>query len=823
MRKAWSALVVAAAVLGFASAARAEVDVQVPLNAKVKGSIGLDEIENFRFTAPQGTVLTVKIQAGKKASITSFSPSLYDPADILVTLDPIYIVDEGTKYTILAYVLPTSGSWRIDLAAAGTGEYKLSLLGKPQKTFLTNTNLAVDDTDSAAFSAPAGSTFKVTARPVEGSAAVPQLTEVGGSVDYYQALSEVVKGTLHSAAGGPVDDDLDFYVSVFNNGGPIGDVDVVVKVKLPKVKPAKLDLRPTVLGHTDGGETLVTRLIGADGGGISVSGSGSDLLGASLDIPAGALGENTWISLGSVEEPPIPSEDEQAAGPAVDLQPSGTTFDVPVTVVLPFDFTKVPADATPDDIVIRIIEDNGSFVDVDPLSVDPLAGTVTVETSGFSICIPIVPTGPPSLGYLRDGTIKPGGEEYWLLELSAEMQGDGGGDSRGRNVRVDYGEIAIHAEGTVDVNIIEHGYQWQNANGTGNPIDSYFSEYTESLGFTLNWAYDASGRNILLSGGGPDLPPTFRVSRDGRYLAGRHDASPVSETRSEVQFCVRKNEAPLTVASLSGVWTVAFLEVDAGQTSSTTAAEPKPGRGTGTFTFDGAGVCTLALSQRNAEYDASGGSFTRPVNSLNIGATYSIDGDGTVLVVLPPQGEDGGTTLRIFPGAGLDVMFGGHDTLLGESALALVLVRQGSGQSRSDLAGDFHGAAFYLDPQSYNPGSPNVNIADFSTGDQGAFFVFDGGATADAAFDEHDVSRNPGADDGVSDGIQVKNGTESFTVGVSVTSQGKLTLTASEGSIAGAATGDGQCLVAITNVSNAGGDFGMFFVFRAPPDKTPPP
>lgn len=823
MRKAWSALVVAAACLGIASAARAEVDVQVPLHAKVKGALGADEIETFRFTAPQGTVLTVKIQAGKNASIVSFSPSLYDPAAALVTLDPIYIVDEGTKYTILAYVLPTSGTWRLDLAADGTGEYKLSLLGKTPKSLVQGTNLGVDDVDGIDFSALPGSTVKIVAKPVEGSAAVPELQSIEGNTDFVQALTETVKGVVHSAAGGPVDDDLDFSVLVHNDAGPAGDVTVTIKVKSPKVKPAKLDLRPTVLGHSDGGETLVTRLVGADGGGISVSGSGSDLLGASLDIPAGALGGDTWISLGSTEEPPFPTDDQQAAGPAVDLQPSGTTFDVPVTVVLPFDFTKVPVDATPDDILVRIIEENGSFADVAPLSVDPVSGTVTVETSGFSICIPIVPSGPPSLGYLPNGTIKPGGDEYWILELSAEMQGDGGGDSRGRNVRVDYGELSIHAEGTVDVNIIEHGYQWSNTNGTGNPIDSYLSEYTNSSAFTLDWAYDASGRNILLSGGDPEPKPVFRVSRDGRYLAGRHDAASASETRTEVQFCVRKNEAPLTVASLSGVWTAAYVEVDAGQTSSTGAAEPKPARGTGTFSFDGAGVCRLALSQRDAEYDASTGSFTKSLKSLNIDATYSVDGDGTVLVVIPPQGEESGTTLRIFPGAGLDVMFCGHDTLIGESALALVLMRQGSGQSRSDLVGDYHGASFYLDPQSYNPGSPNVSIADFSTGDEGATLVFDGGATADASFDEHDVNRNPGDDDGVPDGIEVKNKAEGLAVGVALTSQGKLTLSGTDGSVAGAATADGQCLVAVTNVSKDDGDFGIFFVFRAPPDKTPPP
>jgi hypothetical protein len=825
MRKAWPVLVVAAAFLGLASESFAEVDAQVPLNAKVKGTLDVDEVETFRFTAPEGTALTVKIAAARSSTITAFTPVLVAPNDTPVVPDPEFIDDDGTKYAILSFVLTDTGEWRLELSAVGSGEYKLSLLGKPQKEWSGTTNLGVSDIDGADFSALPGSKVKVTSMPVEGSGAIPQLTDITGNVDFFQALSEVVRGTKHSASGGPVDDDLDFYVSIFNNEGPAGDVEYLVKVKPPKVKPLKLDLRASALGHAGGGETLLLRLIGSGGGEIGSTEEGGDLEGALLDIPAGALDADTWISLGSVEEPPIPSEDEQAAGPAVDLQPSGTTFNEPVTVILPFDFTKVPADATPDDIVVRIIEDNGDFTDVVPQSVDPVGGTVTVLTSGFSICIPIVPSGPPSLGYLRDGSVKPGGTEYWVLEFSGEMQSGGGTDSRARNVRVNYGEIAIHADGTFDVNIIVHGYQWQNANGAGSNIDAFLSEYTDSFGDTLNWAYDASGRNILLSGVGEDIFPTFRMSRDGRYMAGRHDGHPVSETRAEIQLCVRKNEEPLELDSLVGTWNANFIEIEADLTQGTGAAEPRPARGTGTFQFDGQGGCKVVLSQRAVEYDPSSGNFARPLYSLNVpDATYTVEEDGTLLVVLPPDGEeDGATTLRIFPGAGLDVMFGGHDTLIGDSALGLVLVRQGSGQSRSDLDAEFHGASFFWDPQSYNAPGPNVNVADFSTGDEGVFFAFDGGATADADFDRHETSRNSFDDDGLSDGLQVNNEVEEFALSVTVTSQGKVTLAASEGSVVGAVTRDAQCLVAITNTTHVTGDFGIIFTFRAPPDKTPPP
>ena len=814
------AIGLAAAALGIlAGAARGSVDVEVPLNANVRGTLDPGETEILRFVATEGTALTVKIAAGGRAAIDSFSVALFDPAGDPVAVAPGFVSDLGRKYSILSFPLASDGTFRLEVAAAGSGEYRLSLKGKPRTAWQTTTNLGVEDLDLVYFSAPAGSRVKITARPVEGSGASPGLEQILGDQDFQQDLVETVRGTVHSAAGGPLDDDLSFSIYVRNAvGAPVGDVDVQTKVKAPRVKPAKLDVRNAVLGRPSGGETLVLRTVGTGGGTVSVGDSGSDLLGAAVAIPPGALDADVRVSVASADEPPLGSPDDQAAGPAVDLQPSGLTFDLPATVTLPFDFTKIPFGSDPGDIRIRIVEDDGTAVEVPPLSVNAGAGTVTVETSGFSICIPIILSGPPNLGYASDGTLRPGGDEYWFMEFSAEMFGNPSGDSRGRNLRAGFGQIAIHAGGTLDFSLVDHGFTWQNQDSTGggNPIDSYRSEYSQADGGALTWAYDVSGRRIVLSGA-PEALPTFRVSRDGRYLAGRHDGS--TETYTEALFGVRKNAAPLTVSSLNGTWTAAFLDMDGGQTPSTGAAEPKLGRAYGTFTFDGAGGCRIAFTERETSFNASNGSFSQPTSSMNLtDPTYSIDGDGTILVVVPPPTpEESGTTLRLFAGAGLDVLLGGHDTLFGNEAMGLVLVRQGSGQSRSDLSGFYHGAEFGLDPQSYGGGNPTVNVADFSANDQGASGTFDGSATASVSFDDHRVRRgNPGVE-----GLTVENSVDSFSVGVAVTSQGRLTLTASEGSIVGAATPDGQFLMAVSNVGAANQDFAMFFMFRAPPDTTP--
>src|SRR6267143_306902 len=69
------------------------------------------------------------------------------------------------------------------------------------------------------------------------------------------------------------------------------------------------------------------RIRAADGGTVTVP-SPHPLAGTSVAIPAGALSSDTLISIFAAPLPALPG----VMGLAIDLQPDGTAFRVPVTV-----------------------------------------------------------------------------------------------------------------------------------------------------------------------------------------------------------------------------------------------------------------------------------------------------------------------------------------------------------------------------------------------------------------------------------------------------------------------------------------------------------
>ena len=811
-----TALVAALALAaGFAAPAWAEVDVEVPANFKVKGTLDPSEVERFRFHAEEGTVLTLAASAAKGSTL-DFNITLATDVGVPVGVPDPLVTDTGGKFAIKGLVIPATGDYQVVLAGAGSGGYSLSLKAKPQTIWTRTLGFGGAGLAQFTFAMPAGSTVSLLAKPAAGSGTVARLVSldpVGSSIDLTSLGSKTA--TTHAVTVGPLAAGGDFILTVSNEGGA-GDIEVAAKVKPPKTKPGKLDLRGAVLGRPTGGETFVGRMLDGAGGIVTVGGAAGDLNGAKVVLPPGALAGPTLVSIASSLPPPIGDPDDQAAGPAVLLGPSGLTFPVPAVLTLPVDFSKIPGDATINDVRILIVEDNGSSRIVLPTGF--ASGTVTVETSGLSVCCPIVVSGPPNYGYTSLGTLKPGGDEFWMLQMAAELNTGSGNDSRNRKLEASIGQVSLRGDGTMDYSLANHGFQWSNQNSppmSGQPIQAGLTEYTASDGGTLNWAYDATGTKIVLSGT-PDNTPVFRVSRDGKYFAGAHEG--YTQPNGDVQFGVRKNAKSLTTASLQGAWTMCFLELEANQNGSSGAAGPRPRRSYGTTTFDGAGNCTIAFTERRASFDESSGTTSQPSESVSVkNATYSIDVDGTIVVVVPPpKPGDTGTTLRVFPGEGLDVLFAGQDPPLGESAMAMVLVRQGSGLTRSDLAGRYHGVNFSVDMNSYGVPSTPLPIPDFNINIEALVGTFDGGAAADFTGDRFHVQR----DTQTADGTLTENSSETFTVSVSVTSQGKASL-AADGKVIGQATPDGQAVVLVSDTGSSTTDFGLFFLFRSPPVKGP--
>ncbi|HEU4395761.1 MAG TPA: hypothetical protein VFS92_09360 [Planctomycetota bacterium] len=818
--RSWLRVAAASFLACGGSLALASIDVEIPPNFKVKSNIAPGETEVFRFTGTQAASLTMTVKATGKSTFLP-EPVLIDPQTLMsVSPAPVSVVKSGGRSVSWkkSYLLPYSGKYLLLVSGAGQGDCSLSLKAAPARRFAGQLDFSTFPTLDFPFSVPPGSSLKAVVRAAPGSMARPEFQSLFGPDAYNEDLSgEGTKtGTSHSVELAPLSAGGDYSLRVVNVGIP-GAVTIFVTLTPPKVRPVRLDLRDSVLGRPFGGGTFVARTIDGDGGLVEVVDSSSDLDRAAVSVPAGAVQGDTIISIGSAEEPLLGSADDQAAGPAVDLRPSGTQFVFPVTVTLPFDFTRIPVGSTPDDILIRVVEDNGAAVEVPPDSVDVPGGTVSVQTSGFSICIPVIGSGPPSLGFDSRGQVKPGGDEFWLMSAFAEYYPDAGMDSRERRIGTSFGTLSFHSDGSFEFAALEHQFQWLNSNGTGTPIQSSLTESNQPTSGNLSWAYDASGRRIQLSGS-PETLPTFRISRDGRTIAGREEGS--DEPYAEAIFGIRKNDAPIGPGSIRGAWNGVYFEMSAESTPSTGAAEPVLLRGLATVTFDGVGGARLSISERETGLNVSNGSFTQSLGSVTVNTcTYVVDEDGTVLLTIPPfGGDDDGTTLRFFPGQGLEVMFGGHDQVIGHGAFAVVLVRQGSGQSKADLSGFYHGAAFGTDPVSYQTPVMNpIRIADLNARAEGTLATFNGGSTATLTFEPHEVQRNAAQ----AGGLEVGNGSETFDLSVNLASTGKLTLGPASSGGAGAATQDGDLLVVTSSLGNATGDFGLIFFFLAPPDQSP--
>jgi hypothetical protein len=577
-----------------------------------------------------------------------------------------------------------------------------------------------------------------------------------------------------------------------------------VKVKPPKVAASKLDLRGQALGRPAGGETFVQRTVGTAGGTMTVADAGSDLFGATLTIPAGALPSDVPISMGSAESVEPPSGTDQAAGPAVDLQPSGTTFAMPVQVVLPYDDAQLPADATPADIQVLIVEEDGTSQVVPPLSVDAGAGTVTVETSGFSVCIPVVEKGPPRLG------LAPGGDEYWVAQVFASFQPDGNGDSRARAFSIESGEVSFFSNGTFQYGVDEHGFSWSNADLGGGVLDGTPVPSFQSIGGGGTWSYNADGQTLTLATGDPDSP-VMRVSEDGCLMIGRSENR--STTDGDALLFLRKPTTPITEADVAGTYRVVGLECEAAG-SAGGPADVSLGRFSGTFVFKADGHAKLTLDRRGADFDGS--SFRNPLERIVLDGDFYVDAAGSIFFYAPdPEQPEGFLYLDLDVGCGSEAMVGAISTLGPQDLAVVLLVRQSTGRSRSDLDGGWIGVAAEFDPQSYGITPPGVNAPDFNFVVEALTASFDGGSTATLGLDMRQIERDTSA----TGGVRMADVQDSFPLSVTVASTGSLTLAAPEGGVEGGIAPGGKFAFFTTRVSDATGSFLLGALVKPPPKK----
>lgn len=94
-------------------------------------------------------------------------------------------------------------------------------------------------------------------------------------------------------------------------------------------------------GGGDGDTSEASATIGPSGGTVEVTNPSSPLYGVKVEIPAGALSNDTTISISvQKDEPSLPTYLKKV-GTMVSLTPEGTFFNIPVTISIPYDSKSV--------------------------------------------------------------------------------------------------------------------------------------------------------------------------------------------------------------------------------------------------------------------------------------------------------------------------------------------------------------------------------------------------------------------------------------------------------------------------------------------------
>ncbi|HUV56182.1 MAG TPA: CARDB domain-containing protein [Dehalococcoidales bacterium] len=104
------------------------------------------------------------------------------------------------------------------------------------------------------------------------------------------------------------------------------------------------------------------------------------------------------ISMLEMDDPPPPPEEGNVIGLAYDFQPSGATFDPPITLTFSYDPADIPEGIAEEDLVIAYYdEEAGEWVELEGCVVDPITKTITASVSHFTTFAIIGAPPPPPL------------------------------------------------------------------------------------------------------------------------------------------------------------------------------------------------------------------------------------------------------------------------------------------------------------------------------------------------------------------------------------------------------------------------------------------
>jgi len=93
----------------------------------------------------------------------------------------------------------------------------------------------------------------------------------------------------------------------------------------------------------------------------------------------------TGIIMVKMKEPPEPPADSNIVCFIYDLEPDGATFDPPITLTFIYNQNDVPKGADEEDLVIAFWdEDNGEWVVLEDITVNPVTNTISASISHFT-------------------------------------------------------------------------------------------------------------------------------------------------------------------------------------------------------------------------------------------------------------------------------------------------------------------------------------------------------------------------------------------------------------------------------------------------------
>lgn len=149
----------------------------------------------------------------------------------------------------------------------------------------------------------------------------------------------------------------------------------------------------TEASEPDDPDDGASAMIGSEGGQLTLFESSGGIR-ALLIIPAGALLEETSITILRETDPALDDGSFAVPGTSVVLSPSGLEFETPVSLVLAFDPGTLPLDTDPAELEIHRLNADGSTT-VQPTEIDIGEGTATATLSSFSGYVLLAP--PPTV------------------------------------------------------------------------------------------------------------------------------------------------------------------------------------------------------------------------------------------------------------------------------------------------------------------------------------------------------------------------------------------------------------------------------------------